>query len=111
MTIDYGTHKLTIGRQLPEEAAQFRLPMRHHRLSMVRGLINETHPTYFVVDTGGEVISISTTTAEELDHDAGAQDRAARLRHVGLGSRRVPDAGRAPPVPTRSTTRTSRWWC
>ena len=69
MTIDYATHKLTMGRKLPQESAQFTLPMRHHRLSMVRGLINQTRPTYFVVDTGGEVISISTATAEELDHD------------------------------------------
>ena len=68
-TIDYATHKLTMGRKLPEEPAEFTLPMRHHRLSMVRGLINQTRPTYFVVDTGGEVISISTATAEELDHD------------------------------------------
>ena len=83
--------------------------MRHHRLSMVRGLINEKRPTYFVVDTGGEVISISTATAEALDHDSRAQDRAARLRHVGLGSRRVPDARRDLEVQRRSTTRTSRW--
>jgi Flp pilus assembly protein TadD/predicted aspartyl protease len=69
MTIDYGTNKLTLGRHLPEEKAEFRLPMRHHRLSMVRGLLNDTRPTYFVVDTGGEVISISTATAEELDHE------------------------------------------
>ena len=69
MTIDYGTHKLTVGRHLPEEKSEFRLPMRHHRLSMVRGLLNEKRPTYFVVDTGGEVISISTATAEELDQD------------------------------------------
>ena len=69
MTIDYGTNKLTLGRTLPDEKAEFRLPMRHHRLSMVRGLLNDKRPTYFVVDTGGEVISISTATAEELDHD------------------------------------------
>ena len=69
MTIDYATHKLSIGRALPEEKAEFRLPMRHHRLSMVRGLLNDKRPTYFVVDTGGEVISISTATAEELDAD------------------------------------------
>ncbi|MBM3808550.1 MAG: hypothetical protein FJW22_10190 [Acidimicrobiia bacterium] len=68
MTIDYSTRKLTIGRKLPDEPAEFKLPMRHHRLSMVRGLLNQ-RPTYFVVDTGGEVISISTTTAEELNHD------------------------------------------
>lgn len=69
MTIDYATHKLSIGRKLPDEKAEFRLPMRHHRLSMVRGLLNDKRPTYFVVDTGGEVISISTATAEELDAD------------------------------------------
>lgn len=66
MTIDYGSRKLTLGRSLPDEPADFRLPMRHHRLSMVRGLINQMRPTYFVVDTGGEVISISTATAEAL---------------------------------------------
>ena len=69
MTIDYATHKLSVGRRLPEEHAEFTLPMRHHRLSLVRGLLNNKRPTYFVVDTGGEVISISTTTAEDLDHD------------------------------------------
>ena len=67
MVIDYGTHKLTMARHLPDEAANIRLPMRHHRLSLVKGLINEKHPTYFVVDTGGEVISISTATAEAID--------------------------------------------
>ena len=69
MTIDYATRKLSLGRKLPEEPAEFRLPMRHHRLSLVRGLLNDKRPTYFVVDTGGEVISISTTTAEDLDHE------------------------------------------
>jgi hypothetical protein len=67
MIIDYGTRKLTMGRTLPDEAAEIRMPMRHHRLSMVKGLINEAHPTYFVVDTGGEVISISTATAEAIN--------------------------------------------
>jgi tetratricopeptide (TPR) repeat protein/predicted aspartyl protease len=67
MTIDYATRKLTIGHRLPDESTDFNLSMRHHRLAMVRGLINETHPTYFVVDTGGEVISISTSTAEALN--------------------------------------------
>ncbi|MGQ0732546.1 MAG: aspartyl protease family protein [Acidobacteriota bacterium] len=67
MTIDYAARKLTIGESLPEEPAEFKLEMRHHRLSMVRGMINGTHPTYFVVDTGGEVISISTATAQVLN--------------------------------------------
>lgn len=69
MTIDYATNKLSLARHLPQEPAEFVLPMRHHRLSMVRGMLNDKRPTYFVVDTGGEVISISTATAEQLDHD------------------------------------------
>ncbi|MGH9386680.1 MAG: aspartyl protease family protein [Vicinamibacterales bacterium] len=69
LTIDYGAKKISIARTLPEESADFRLPMRHHRLSMVRGLINQTRPTYFVVDTGGEVISISTATAVSLNQN------------------------------------------
>jgi tetratricopeptide (TPR) repeat protein len=66
MTIDYATKKLTIGENLPEEPSNFTLGLRHHRLAMVRGMINGTRPTYFVVDTGGEVISISTATAQAL---------------------------------------------
>ncbi len=80
MTIDYATHKLSLGRTLPAEKAEFTLPMRHHRLSMVRGLINQTRPTYFVVDTGGEVISISTSTADDINQ---AMSRKIALRVYG----------------------------
>ena len=66
MMIDYQKRLLTIGRHLPDVDADHRLPMRMHRLAMVRGLLNDTHPTYFVVDTGGEVISISADTASIL---------------------------------------------
>ncbi len=66
MTIDYGTKLLTIGEQLPAETADITLPMRMHRLVMVRGLINAERPAYFVVDTGGEVISISRATADAI---------------------------------------------
>ena len=67
MTIDYKQHLLTIGRHIPAANADFRLPMRIHRLALVRGLLNSTQPAYFVVDTGGEVISISAETAESLE--------------------------------------------
>jgi Flp pilus assembly protein TadD/predicted aspartyl protease len=66
MMIDYQKRLLTIGRNLPSVNADIRLPMRVHRLAMVRGLVNSKHPTYFVVDTGGEVISISAATAQTL---------------------------------------------
>ncbi|HTM05349.1 MAG TPA: aspartyl protease family protein [Vicinamibacterales bacterium] len=66
MMIDYQKRMLTMGRTLPMGAPDFTLPMRIHRLALVRGTINSQHPTYFVVDTGGEVISISSETANSL---------------------------------------------
>jgi|RhiMethySRZTD1v2_1073278.scaffolds.fasta_scaffold00155_54 Flp pilus assembly protein TadD len=66
LTIDYQKQLLTIGQKLPDAPADYRIPMRMHRLAMVRGMLNENHPTYFVVDTGGEVISISSDTADAL---------------------------------------------
>jgi len=33
---------------------------------LVRGMLNSMHPAYFVVDTGGELISISAETASAL---------------------------------------------
>lgn len=66
MMIDYEKKLLTIGRSLPKGEPDVQLPMRVHRLAMVRGVLNSEHPTYFVVDTGGEVISISADTARKL---------------------------------------------
>ena len=63
MMIDYQKRLLTIGRKLPPVDTDIRLPMRVHRLAMVRGMLNSSHPAYFVVDTGGEVISISAEMA------------------------------------------------
>ena len=69
MTIDYKTHHLIMGRTLPDEpAAGIELPLRMHRLAMVRGVINHDYPRSFVVDTGGEVISLSQATAATLPH-------------------------------------------
>ena len=101
MTIDYSTRKLTIGETLPEEDADIRLPMRMHRLAMVRGMINAERPAYFVVDTGGEVIPISKATADALapGRPIGRRIALQGLRHLGLGPRRLPDAGTQPAVP------------
>lgn len=67
MSIDYRRRVLTMARQLPDMAADVELPLRMHRLAMVRGLINDRNPVHFVVDTGGEVISISRSTLEAID--------------------------------------------
>jgi Flp pilus assembly protein TadD len=66
MRIDYQQRLLTIGRKLPPVEPDVHLPMRINRLAMVRGMLNSTQPAYFVVDTGGEVISISSATASIL---------------------------------------------
>ncbi len=66
MIIDYGTRQITFGKRLPDEPADFELPLRMHRLAMVRGTVSGTHPANFVVDTGGEVISISQATVTAL---------------------------------------------
>ena len=66
MTIDYERRLLTIGSRLPSVEADYHLPMRVQRLAMVRGLLNDSYPAYFVVDTGGEAISISSDTAAAL---------------------------------------------
>jgi hypothetical protein len=50
---------------LPEETFDVTLPLRMHRLAMVPGLAGGRRAS-FVVDTGGEVISISARTAEGI---------------------------------------------
>jgi tetratricopeptide (TPR) repeat protein len=67
VVIDYQRREVTLARSLPQtEEADFVLPMRMNRLPLVRGMLNSTYPAYFVVDTGGELISISAETADAL---------------------------------------------
>jgi hypothetical protein len=68
MVIDYGRQELLVGSELPQEPYDYKLPLRVHRLAMVQGMVNDD-PANFVVDTGGQVISISTDTASGLDRD------------------------------------------
>ena len=65
--IDYRNSHLILARSLPPSPADSELPMRVNRLAVVRGLINGRHPNSFIVDTGGEVISISLSTAITLE--------------------------------------------
>lgn len=67
MIIDYRAKKIIFGKHLEPEPADFELSMRMHRLATVRGTVDGTHTANFVVDTGGEVISISTATATALE--------------------------------------------
>ena len=68
--IDYRSSHLILAKSLPDEPIDIELPMRVNRLAVVRGVINGVHPKSFVVDTGGEVISISLAAARGLETKA-----------------------------------------
>jgi predicted aspartyl protease len=62
MTIDYRRRQLTMGRVLPAAPHAIELPLRFYRLATVRGSVNGA-PASFLVDTGGEWVSISRAIA------------------------------------------------
>lgn len=82
MIIDYKLKKITFGKHIPPETGDFELPLRLHRLATVRGLVDGTHQANFVVDTGGEVISISRATAVAI----GKNEPARRIALKVFGS-------------------------
>ena len=65
MRIDYARRQLVMGQSLPAVAHATVLPLNMYRLATVRGIVNG-QPATFVVDTGGEVISISQATAGRM---------------------------------------------
>jgi Flp pilus assembly protein TadD/predicted aspartyl protease len=79
MIIDYGTKKLIFGKHLPVEQGDLELPLRVYRLATVRGLVGKDHEASFVVDTGGEVISISSATANRIPAKEGARKIALKV--------------------------------
>ena len=99
MRIDYERQQLTIGRALEPAAYTNALPMRMYRLAFVRGTINGSLPATFVVDTGGELISISDATAGQIQPVAPFRRIPLRVYwYVGLGQGRLPHARRQPRV-------------
>jgi predicted aspartyl protease/Flp pilus assembly protein TadD len=65
VTIDYKNQRLTIGDPVADPSPSRDLPLRLNRLATVQGLVNGT-PMSFIVDTGGEAISINTSAARTL---------------------------------------------
>jgi tetratricopeptide (TPR) repeat protein len=64
--LDYKRHELVLARTLDGEAGNAEMPLWFSRLATVRGVINGNRPASFIVDTGGEVVSISLDTARGL---------------------------------------------
>jgi tetratricopeptide (TPR) repeat protein len=81
MIIDYKAKKITFGKHLPQEPGDFELPLRLYRLATVRGTVDGRQPANFVVDTGGEVISISRSTAAAIGKQS--PDRKIQLKVFG----------------------------
>ena len=79
--VDYRQKRVLLAQSFPDEPAAVRLPMRVQPLPLIRGTLNSTHPAYFVVDTGGEVISIGADTANLLGM---VPPRHIPLRVVGM---------------------------
>ena len=67
MIVDYESRYMLVGRDLPDEPADIEMPMRFNQLATVRGVINGKYQKPFIVDTGGEAISISFSVAISLD--------------------------------------------
>jgi tetratricopeptide (TPR) repeat protein len=66
MRLDYHRRTLTLARSLAPATYLETLPLRMHRLALVGGMVNGSLPATFVVDTGGELISISDATAGQI---------------------------------------------
>jgi predicted aspartyl protease/Flp pilus assembly protein TadD len=66
MRVDYERRQLTLGRSLEPAVYTSELPLRMYRLALVRGTVNGSLAATFVVDTGGELISISDATAGQI---------------------------------------------
>ena len=71
-------HELAI-KHLPAESSDLELPLRLYRLATVQGLVSGGHAVSFVVDTGGEVISISQATANRVPTKEGQRKIALKV--------------------------------
>ena len=67
--VDYDTGQLIVARALPKAEGQptMEAPLWMHRLATVRARINGDRPGAFVVDTGGQAISISRSAVVGLE--------------------------------------------
>ncbi len=81
MAVDYKKRVLTLAHRLPPdgEPADETMGLWMHRLATVRGMVDASHARSFVVDTGGQVISISTATADALERPSTGRKIALKV--------------------------------
>jgi Flp pilus assembly protein TadD len=79
VTVDYRNRQLTLGAPNHDGTpAAYELPLRMHRLATVQGNVNG-EPASFIVDTGGQVISLDRATARSLFQPADRHRIALRV--------------------------------
>jgi hypothetical protein len=78
MVLDYGAQALTIARRLPQVNHAVRLPLRVHRLPIVRATVNGV-PAGFAIDTAGDVNALSLRLARRLEIDRDVRLAPARV--------------------------------
>jgi predicted aspartyl protease len=81
MAVDYKKRTITLARHLPADTARpdETMSLWMTRLATVRGMVGDQQPRSFVVDTGGQVISISTDTAKALPTTPGVSRIALKV--------------------------------
>jgi predicted aspartyl protease/Flp pilus assembly protein TadD len=79
VVIDYGRRQLSLG-PIEEAKGGIELPMHFNRLATVRGMVND-EPAAFVVDTGGEIVSVSSAAAVGVPEPVG---RRINVKVYGL---------------------------
>jgi predicted aspartyl protease/Flp pilus assembly protein TadD len=65
VSVDYKNRKVTLGEPVSPQPGARELPLRLNRLATIQGEVNGS-PTSFIVDTGGEAISLNASTARGL---------------------------------------------
>ncbi|HXT68314.1 MAG TPA: aspartyl protease family protein [Vicinamibacterales bacterium] len=79
MVLDYETRQLTIARRLPKTEHAFTLPLRVHRLPIIRVMVNGTIPAGFAIDTAGDANALSRRLARRLEFNKDVPIVAARV--------------------------------
>ena len=82
--IDYAGRKLLLADDLRDQGTDesIELPLWMYRLPIVGGMVDSGHPAGFVVDMGGEAVSISRSTAVDL----GRPEPAPKVRLKVFGA-------------------------
>ncbi|MGE5359508.1 MAG: aspartyl protease family protein [Bacteroidales bacterium] len=79
VTVDYKARRVTLGEPDQQDVkAAYELPLRMTRLATVQGTVNG-EPARFIVDTGGQVISLNTDMARSLFKPAERRKIALRV--------------------------------